>query len=289
MIGFNYQKKYLLDVKKVLWFVLILNFIILAIKIYAGIFTKSISILGDAAHTAIDTANNIVGLVILKFASEPPDRQHPYGHGKFETLAAFGIISFLAVACVEILHSSIERLTHPVKLPLFKEEIVWLLIFTLVINLFIWFFERKVGRKIKSDFLIADSSHTGSDVLITISVLAAQYFIARELYWVDSVIAILIAVFIIKASIEIITNTVPILVDAAWLDPKIISSSVLSVDGVTNCYDIYSRRSPYSAFIECKIKVVSKDLYGAHQIADKVEEKLKKDFGNCKATVHVEP
>lgn len=280
---------YSFETKKVLWIILLLNLFVLCIKIFAGIITRSLSILGDAAHSAVDLLNNIVGLIVLRFASEPPDKEHPYGHGKFETLAAFGIVTFLAIACLEIVQSSLGRLFHPVKLPLFKQEVVWLLVLTLVVNLVVWIYERKKGKKLKSDLLIADSSHTGSDVLITLSVLASQYLIANEMYWIDPFIAIIIAIFIAKAGYEIITCTVPILVDEAWLDSKVISESALSINGVVDCYEIYSRRGPYSAFIECKIKVVPKDLYTAHKIADKVEEKLKLDFGNCKVSVHVEP
>ena len=281
--------QYSFETKKVLWIILFLNLFVLCIKIFAGIITRSLSILGDAAHSAVDLLNNVVGLVVLRFASEPPDKEHPYGHGKFETLAAFGIVTFLAIACLEIVQSSLGRLFHPVKLPLFKQEVVWLLVLTLVVNLVVWIYERKKGKKLKSDLLIADSSHTGSDVLITLSVLGSQYLIANEMYWVDPFIAIIIAIFIAKAGYEIITSTVPILVDEAWLDSKVISESALSINGVVDCYEIYSRRGPYSAFIECKIKVVPKDLHTAHKIADEVEEKLKHDFDNCKVSVHVEP
>ena len=283
------KNQYSTEVKNVLWIILVLNLIVLFIKIFAGLITKSLSILGDAAHSTADALNNVVGLIVLKYATEPPDKDHPYGHGKFETLAAFAIVIFLAIACVEIVQGSLNRLFHPVKLPLFKTEIVWLLIFTLIINLIVWIYERKKGKSLKSDLLVADSSHTGSDVLITISVLASQYFIAQKIFIADSILAILIALFIAKAGYEIIKSTVPILVDKAWLDSKEVLNSAVSVKGVRECYDIYSRRGPYTAFIECKIKVEPKDLYSAHEIADKVEEKLKKDFGKCKVTVHVEP
>ncbi|OGI13202.1 MAG: hypothetical protein A3I68_02095 [Candidatus Melainabacteria bacterium RIFCSPLOWO2_02_FULL_35_15] len=277
------------ETKKVLWLILFLNAIVLFIKIFAGIATSSLSILGDAAHSAADTLNNFVGLIVMRYATEPPDRQHPYGHGKFETLAAFGIVIFLAVACVEIVQGAIGRIIHPVELPLFKKEIVWLLIFTLLINIIVWIYERNKGKILKSDLLIADSSHTASDILITLSVLGSQIFIAQKMYLVDPIVAITISIFIAKAGYEILSRTVPILVDAVWLDPKNIKKSVLSVQDVTDCYDIYSRRGPDLAFIECKIKVKPKDLYTAHQVADKVETKLKEDFGRCKITVHVEP
>ncbi len=283
------QSHYSSETKKVLWIILILNIIVLIIKIFAGIVTSSLSILGDAAHSAADTLNNAVGLIVIRYATEPPDKQHPYGHGKFETLAAFGIVIFLAIACVEIVQSSIGRMLHPVELPLFKKEIVWLLIFTLIINVLVWAYERDKGRKLKSDLLIADSSHTGSDVLITLSVLGSQIFIANKMYWIDPVLAIIISIIIAKAGYEILSSTIPVLVDAAWLDSKEIKKSVLSVNDVTDCYDIYSRKGPYSAFIECTIKVKPKDLYNAHKVADDVEKNLKEDFGRCKITVHVEP
>ena len=180
MIEENIQRdSYSHNVKNVLWIILFLNLIVLLIKIFAGVITRSLSILGDAAHSAADTVNNFVGLVVLKYASEPPDREHPYGHGKYETLAAFAIIVFLAIASVEIIHGSLNRLIHPVELPLFKIEVVWLLAITLVVNIIVWIYERSKGKELKSDLLIADSSHTGSDVLITISVLGSQMFIAR--------------------------------------------------------------------------------------------------------------
>lgn len=282
-------KNYSSETKKILFFVLILNLAVLAIKIYAGIATGSLSILGDAAHSASDALNNVVGIVVLKYASEPPDKEHPYGHGKFETLAAFAIVIFLAIACVEILQSSVGRLLHPVELPLYKTEIVWLLFITLVVNLTIWIYERRKGKELDSDLLVADSSHTASDVLITLSVLASQFFIAQKMFWVDPLVAILIAGFIAKAAYEIISSTVPILVDKAWLDEKDVHASVISIKDVVACYDIYSRRSPHLSYIECTIKVTPKDLYGAHLIADMVEDKLRDDFGNCKVMVHIEP
>ena len=277
------------ETKNVVVFILILNLIVLAVKIFAGIATKSLSILGDAAHSTSDALNNFVALAILAHANKPADEEHPYGHGKFETLGAFGIVAFLAVAAVEIIRGSFVRLIHPVELPLFSKAVVFLLVFTLIINLFVWIYERKKGRELKSSFLIADSSHTGSDVLITISVLASQYFISRKMFWTDPILAMIIAGFIIKAGYEIVKNTVPILVDERWINAKEIRTSVMSIQGVTSCYDIYSRKSPDQAYIECKIKVTSKDLKSAHKIADEVENKLKSDFGECKISVHIEP
>ena len=282
-------KTYFSETRKVLYIILFLNIVVLGVKIVSAALTSSLSIWGDSAHSAGDALNNIVGIAVMRFAIQPPDKQHPYGHGKFETLAAFGIVIFLVVACVEIIQSSILRLLHPVNLPLFKKEIVVLLLLTLIVNLFVWLYERNKGKVLGSDLLIADSSHTASDVLITFSVLASQFFIAKKFFWIDPIVAILISVCIARAAFEIFKHTVPILVDEVWIEPAKIKKSALQVNGVLSCYDVYSRKSPYRAFIECKIKVQPKDLYSAHKLADEVEEKLKNDFGECKVNVHVEP
>src|SRR3990167_5230193 len=107
MIEAQSHNKHSHEAKKVLWIILFLNIVVLGIEIFAGVITRSLSILGDAAHSGIDSLNNIVGLIALRYALEPPDSKHPYGHGKFETLAAFGIVIFLAITCVEIVQNSL--------------------------------------------------------------------------------------------------------------------------------------------------------------------------------------
>ncbi len=282
-------KNYYNESKKVMLIVLLLNLFVLIIKIIAGVMTRSLSILSDAIHSASDTLNNVVGLFVMKYANEPPDKKHPYGHGKFETLGAFAIVIFLAIAGVEVIKGAIDRLLHPVELPLFKKEIVYLLILTLIVNIFVWLYERAKGKELKSDFLIADSSHTASDVLITVMVLASQFFIEKKMYVVDPILALVIAFFIGKAAYEIISSTVPVLVDEAWIDESKIKETVLSINGVRDCYEVFSRKSPQLSYIECTIKVIPEDLYGAHKIADLVEDALKNTFGECKITVHLEP
>lgn len=283
------QKSYPTEIQKVLKIILYLNVFVLILKIIAGFTTQSLSILGDAAHSTSDMLNNIVGIIVIKHASNPPDKNHPYGYGKIETLAAFGIVTFLAVAFIEIMQSAVGRLLHPVELPLFRPEVVFMLIATLIINLFVWIYERKKAKELNSNFLLADSSHTGSDVLMTVTVLCSQFFIARGMHSIDAIVAIIIAIFIAKAAHEIVMDTVPVLLDRAWLDDLQIENSVLKVPGVTKCYDIYSRKSPNSAFIELKINVIPKDLLGAHEVADNVEDALIKEFGDCKIMIHIEP
>lgn len=205
------------ETTKILKNILGLNVFVLIMKFVVGFYSGSLAIISDAVHSTTDSLNNVVGIAVLKHSNQPPDKDHPYGHGKFETLAAFAIVVFLAIAFFEIVKSAIERLVTPIELPVFSSVVVITLVVTLLINIFVWQYERRKGLELNSDLLLADSSHTGSDILITLSVLFPQLFIAKGLLIVDPIVAFIIAALIAKAAREIILNTVPILVDEVWL------------------------------------------------------------------------
>ncbi|MHC5831186.1 MAG: cation diffusion facilitator family transporter, partial [Nostoc sp.] len=98
------------EVRKVLIITLLLNLFVLGLKALVGYWTGSLSLLADALHSVTDSANNVLGLIASKFSSPQPDREHPYGHHKFEAVGALGIASFLGIACFEILQGAIERI-----------------------------------------------------------------------------------------------------------------------------------------------------------------------------------
>ncbi len=101
------------EVRKVLLITLFLNLLIMVLKAAVGWLTGSLSLLADALHSVTDSANNILGLIASRFSSPQPDRDHPYGHQKFEAVGALGIAAFLGIACFEILQGAIERILSP--------------------------------------------------------------------------------------------------------------------------------------------------------------------------------
>src|ERR687885_2551595 len=98
------------EVRKVLVITLLLNLFVMGLKAVVGFLTGSLSLQADALHSVTDSANNVLGLIASRFSSPLPDRDHPYGHQKFEAVGALGIAAFLGVACFEIVQSAIERL-----------------------------------------------------------------------------------------------------------------------------------------------------------------------------------
>jgi len=181
----NYQERSR-QVKKVLWIELVLNLLIAIGKIVLGLWTRCTVIFADGVHSISDGASNIVGLVAMSIASHPADKTHPYGHRKFETIASLIISISLFIAAIIIVKESIANLINPVTpdVNVFSFAIMAL---TLVFNVGIALWERKRGRELKSDLLIADSWHTFSDIFVTISVLVALIGIKMGYHRLDAI------------------------------------------------------------------------------------------------------
>ena len=160
------------EVRKVLIITLLLNLFVMALKAAVGFGIGSLSLQADALHSLTDSASNVLGLIASQFSAPTPDRDHPYGHQKFEAVGALGIAAVLGIACFEILQGAIGRLftsLTPIKI---SPTEIWLLLIVLGINIFVTYYERSVGKRIGSAILVADAQHTMSDVWVTITVLS---------------------------------------------------------------------------------------------------------------------
>ncbi len=259
----------------------------------------------------MDSLNNIVGLVVMKYATAEPDEGHPYGHAKFETLAAFAIAGFLFVTCYQIAMSAIKRvIAHDMPAPEITALTIGVIAGTIICNIIVTVYERREGRRLQSAFLIADSAHTRSDVLVSCSVLAALILIRSGYLWLDPVISLGVAVVIAWSGYQIFKTTVPILVDAApvpsWHIAEVvrilvdaapvpswhIAEVVRSVPGVHSAHDIRSRSQGGEMFVEMHLHIESafeRDHIASHAITEEIERRLVAEFGRVTATIHVEP
>ena len=287
------------QVQRVLWLTLLLNLFVMALKFTLGLATGSLSLQADALHSVTDSVNNILGLVTTRFSSPKPDREHPYGHQKFEAVGALGVAAFLGIACFEILRGAVEKIffaTEQVAVRVDATEL-WLLLVVLGINIFVAFYERNVGRKVKSPILIADAKHTMSDIWVTIIVIAglvgvwqADNLNLPQLEWLDVVLAFPVALLVFQSGWEVISENLPWLVDEMAIAPEAIYDVVIQVPGVINCHDIASRGMlGRQVFIEMHLIVDTDDLILAHQITEQIEAALEQRFGVVRALIHVEP
>src|SRR5881409_1421499 len=278
-------------VRRVLAGLLVANIAVLVAKATIGMLAGSLAVIGDAVHSSVDAVYNVLGLVVVRVAAREPDEDHPYGHGKFETLGALGIVVFLSVTCVELTRSAIERLIsggHTVQMTDFG---LVLLLATLATNVLVAWYENRRGHQLQSELLIADAAHTRTDVFITIGVLIGVLFSRQGHGWVDPAVAIAVALMIARVAYQILSRAVPVLVDERAIPEPTIRQSAQAVDGVVSAYRIRSRGgNAGSRYAEVTIAVdPNANVAAAHAIADAVEEKLKKELELEEVTVHVEP
>lgn len=285
------------EVRKVLIITLLLNLVVMAIKAAVGYLTGSLSLLADALHSVTDSANNILGLVTNHFADPRPDRDHPYGHQKFEALGALGIAAFLGIACFEILSSAVERLIKGGKPVNISANELWILLIVLGINIFVTFYERAVGKRLGSAILVADAQHTMSDVWVTIMVIGGSIGVWQgrvlnipQLQLLDVFLAFPVALLVFHSGWKVLTENLPWLVDKMAIAPEVIHQIAMDVPGVINCHSIASRGSVgRQVFVEMHLIVSATDVETAHRITEEVEARLEERFSPIRILIHVEP
>ncbi|HEY9638801.1 MAG TPA: cation diffusion facilitator family transporter [Coleofasciculaceae cyanobacterium] len=285
------------EVRKVLLITLLLNLFVMVLKAVVGFLTGSLSLQADALHSVTDSANNVLGLIASRFSSPQPDRDHPYGHQKFEAVGALGIAAFLGIACFEILQGAIEHIFQGLTPVNISPPELGLLLIVLGVNIFVTFYERRVGQRVGSAILIADAQHTMSDVWVTITVLAgligiwqARVLNLPQLQWIDVILAFPVALLVFRSGWSVLKENLPWLVDEMAIAPEAIQSIVMDIPGVINCHDIASRGLlGRQVFIEMHMIVDAKDVETAHKITEEVESRLEERFSPVRVLIHVEP
>lgn len=285
------------QVAKVLIVTLFLNLVVMGLKAVVGLKANSLSLQADALHSVTDSANNVLGLIASRLSSPVPDRDHPYGHQKYEAIGTLGIAAFLGIACFEILKGAVERIWQggsPVQI---SGAELSLLIIVLGVNIFVAFYERSVGRRVKSPILIADAYHTMSDIWVTIAVLAGLIGVWQgnvlnlpQLQWLDVILSFPVALLVFYSGWTVLKSNVPWLVDEMAIAPEAIHKIVMEVPGVVNCHDIASRGLlGRQIFIEMHLIVEALDVETAHKITEEVETRLVERFSPVRTIIHVEP
>jgi len=267
-----------------------LNFLVAFMKLGYGLITHSLGMQADGFHSFFDGISNIIGLAGIKLASEPPDAQHPYGHQKFESMAAGGIGLLLVGTCLYLLAKSYYSLGSDVT-PHITKLSFGIMIITMIINIGVALWEKRKGQELNSPILIADSYHTASDVLVSLSVIAGLSAVSIGYTWVDSVVAVFIAGIIAWTAITVFREVFRVLADAIQLNPEDLMACVLTIPGTRHAHSVRTRGLSHHIFVDLSIHVDPQlSVEKAHEIADAVEDTLKVNFlGVEDVVVHIEP
>ena len=278
------------EVTTVLYRVLVLNFIVAAAKIALGLTSGAVSVLSDGFHSLTDTASNVVAIIGVRAASEPPDREHPYGHRKFETMASVGILIFLLLVLREVLSAAWDRFQsggHPA----ISARTFAVMGGTFLTNLGVVYYERNAGRRLQSEVLLADAHHTTSDLMTSITVIMALIGVGYGYQWLDPAAALVVAGFIGYACWEIFQSTSGILGDRIVIPEGEIGDVVTGVPDVLGCHHIRTRGSADFVFLDLHIWMrADMPLDEAHRLSHVVKDRLMARFPQIKdAVIHIEP
>jgi cation diffusion facilitator family transporter len=277
-------------IKQVMWYVLFLNLAVAVAKIIYGMYTNVLSMQSDGYHSLFDGISNVIGLIGIQIASKPPDDEHPYGHRKFETMAAIFIAFILGVVAFEIIRSAIERFGDGAS-PEVTMFSFLIMLGTMGVNYAVTTYERKKGTELQSEVLLADAAHTKSDIYVSVSVLLGLAAIHAGYPFVDPIISVLVAVVILRAGVEIIFSSASILCDRASIDSMQIADVVCRVEGVQGCHNIRTRGPRGSVYVDLHVEVDPEmPTYKSHTVAHIVQYRIKESFeGIHEVLVHIEP
>lgn len=277
-------------VSRVLIRVLILNLAVAGAKIGYGYASGAISILSDGFHSLADSLSNVAALVGVRLSRKPPDADHPYGHRKFETLAAAAIGAGLLLALVEIGREAWDRLRGGETVEISSMAFV-VMVGTLIVNVLVTRYERSRAESLGSEVLLADSMHTRSDVFTSCTVIAALVGMAMGYPVLDLIAAVIVMAFIAHAGWSIATATSDILADRMVIEAGDLERIVLSVPDVLGCHQIRTRGSADHVFLDLHIWLdPAMRLDEAHARSHVVKDLLMKRYPQiADAIIHIEP
>ncbi len=277
-------------VKRILFGVLLLNWLVAFSKIIYGFFTNCASMSADGFHSFGDGASNLIGLIGIYMASRPKDESHPYGHKKFETMATLGIAGILFFASFNIIARSLSRIFYP-EVPDVTVYSFAVMIITIAINFFVMKFEKRAGETLSSDILICDSMHTRSDILASVVVIGTLISIKAGFPFIDTIVASLIALFIAKTALDILKRSSNVLCDANVLPNDRIASVLGDFSEIKSVHNVRTRGRADDVHVDLHAVIDGKtQIRDAHELTHRIEERLKNRIkGITDVIVHLEP
>jgi len=278
-------------IRRVLGGVLVLNLAVASAKLFWGFVTGSISMQADGFHSLFDGASNVVGLIGLSLASRPADSDHPYGHGKYESYASAAIGVMLGIVAYNVASTAVGRLLEGSPPPRVDGISFAVMLGTMAINIAVTLYERRAGKRLGSELLVADASHTASDVVVSSGVIGGLIAVRLGYPAADPIIALLVAMAIAYAAFDVLRHAGVTLSDTARIDSAEVYSLVTSVPGVLGCHHVRTRGSQSEVHVDLHVQVESTaTVTEGHALAECVERAVCEHFDQVVDVVtHLEP
>lgn len=287
------------QITRVTWLGMAINAVLTLFKLIAGVVGRSSAMVADGVHSLSDFISDIVILVFLRISVKGRDKNHDFGHGKFETMATFILSIILIVVAAQILSGSIEK----VLMVLRGEEVsapgliaLWAAALSIVVKEFCYRITVRVGKKVDSPAVIANAWHHRSDALSSVgSLLGIGGALMLGHRWVilDPIMGCVISIVIFVVAVKMAVPSMRQLLDISLPEEteNEIVSIASSVEGVVDVHNLKTRLSGPSVIIDAHIMVDHNiSIVSAHHISTRVEERLSEHFGpETQINIHIEP
>jgi cation diffusion facilitator family transporter len=267
------------------------NTLLILMKLTVGIISGSVSILSEAIHSSMDLIAAVIAFFSVRVSDNPPDSRHPYGHGKIENIS--GVIESLLIflAAIWIIIEAVRKLLGE---KIVLESVALgsiVMLISAIVNIFVSGRLYKVARTTKSVALEADALHLKTDVFTSLGVATGLgLIIVTRINWLDPLIAILVALFIIREAYHLLTKAFTPLIDTAWSNVEIeeLEKKLNALDVIY--HNLRTRVAGNYRFIDIHIQIPGDVTVGnAHKYCDKIENELTSFYENLTVTIHVEP
>jgi cation diffusion facilitator family transporter len=261
-------------------------------KLGVGIFTGSVSVISEAAHSAVDLLAALIAYCAVSISDKKPDHNHAYGHGKIENLSGAVEAVLIIVAALWIIYESSQKF-YAHELPKDLEYGIAIMAISIVVNYFVSRRLFSVAKATQSHALEADALHLQADIWTSIGVLAGLVAIKiTGLFWLDPLIAILVAGIIFKAGFSMTRKSIRELVDITLPDEEriIIQNIIEDHPMIKDYHNLRTRRSGSRRLVDVHIMLEANlHLDQTHNVCSELEERIKSLLSPCDVVIHQEP
>jgi len=270
----------------------IIALVLIFAKLTAWYHSDSISILASLIDSSLDLLASLVNLLAIRHALQPADKEHRFGHGKAEPLAALGQSMFIAGSAIMLLFQASDRLINPQPLSSGIELGIAVMLFSMFATIGLLVLQRYVIIKTNSAAIRADSLHYRSDLLINFSVIIALFLTHIGLIWLDPIMAIFIALYVLLSAWKILRDAIDLLMDHEITESErqLIIQTALKHSQVKGIHDLRTRRSGTTIFIQLHLELDPElSLQQAHDVSAKTSQNIQGLFEEAEVIIHQDP
>lgn len=272
---------------------ILLNILLFAGKFIAGSLAKSVAVTADAFNNLADAGSSVITMIGFRLAGQKPDKEHPFGHGRFEYIAGLLVSAAIMLMGVELLKTSVEKIIAPQAVE-FSVLTAVILVFSVAVKIYMAVYNGSLGKKLASPALAAAAKDSLSDSIATAVVLVSSAVGHFPGINIDGWCGAAVAVFVLRAGIMSVRDTLAPLLGTEP-DPefvKRINDIVLSYPEISAIHDlIIHDYGPGRQIISLHAEMPTEsgsDIFKLHDIVDNAERRLRQELG-CDATIHLDP